>query len=1122
MPTRTVKFKLIVPRDSRPESVEARRALWATHEFVNGAAAHYETLLLEMRQGDVLRPDPAGEEVLEPASKWADRLRVLLRGRGLADPLIGEALPVLRRLYESMVKSSVKAETGSAQDGRTYHSPLVDPSSKAGESRRLKMGLFEPLFEKLDEPVEAWEGLAKSIIDANKQTLLSATGSPPTWVRRYRRNEVGWAEALAVYLKKEREALAAGGGDPLQWLQERGVLPIAEPYSSGRIEDSQRLNTFERTAFALAIAHLNSWESWGHRTKAEYEARLGKLNDWEARYAEPLKDFLAAVRRFERERTEDLQANALWAEGSVYRLRPRELRGWRELREWLRGHGGSDVQARSEKVKALQAEMGRDFGSEVALQWLARPENQGFADHADDPAVRIAIYNRLTDLVEKSRRLPLYTAPDAVYHPCWCGFDPPNNTNQPPFSLRSPEPGKAEAELELLCPADGGLLRRQDFRFSLAPSGQFVEGRIEPSKTGRGAGSLVFRARAQDRRGEVQGAVGGSNLLFGRAALEQAEARVLRAGGFGAAYLKVAVDVAEPGSQERLSVNGKLTTWLKSGPEKRAGKPLPKPEGFSVLSADLGLRSAAAISVFRVKPAEGSGGGWAPGAVEGYTVEHDRSVLLKLPGEDPGKREVEARRNEDGTARQVAASIAALRTACRLCLAEGAEKREKVLGELLALERVRTAPALRRRAEDLKEALGATGKAWLAAAEPLFLAFEREVGAEVGAWRRATRPRRKAPLGGKSAWQVEHLERVRRVLMSWHRHQRPRAEPLQRLDRRRFGTVAAHLLEHVNGLKDDRTKTTADLIVQAARGYVYAGGSWVEKHAPVDVIILEDLSRYLSRTDRPPAENRQLMRWAHREVAEAVEMQAAVYGIAVMDTPARFSSRFDAFTRAPGVRCRPATAEYLAFLRSPQGARQAERLRSLGLDPGALEPGDLLPLGDGELLASPDGEGRVRVRHADLNAAQNLALWCLEAYGVPFRVTAARVQEEPPVYAAANLGKRMQAAFKGAAVVFRPAGGGEPGFEARAFRTWRSAAKALGIAAEGAPADSGEEGGGQEDQEAAEVEEMAAELTGERANLFRDPSGLLFDGRWVEAKPFWGRVRQEVVRGLRASGRLHG
>jgi hypothetical protein len=568
------------------------------------------------------------------------------------------------------------------------------------------------------------------------------------------------------------------------------------------------------------------------------------------------------------------------------------------------------------------------------------------------------------------------------------------------------------------------------------------------------------------------------------------------------------VDVAEPGSQERLRANERLATWLKSGPEKRAANPLPKPEGFSVLSADLGPRSAAAISVFRVKPETGA---WGPGAIADLTIDHERSALLKLPGEGPGKREMEARRNADRTARQVAASISALRVACRLCRAQGLEKREKALLELLKLERVRTAPALRRQAEELKNALAAPDEVWRTSAEPFFLAFEREVGAEVAFWRKASRPRRKTPLGGKSAWQIEYLERVRRVLLSWHRHQRPRDESEKRLDRERFGTVAAHLLEHVNALKDDRIKTTADLIVQAARGYVYTGRSWGKKHEPADVIILEDLSRYLSRTDRPPAENRQLMRWAHREVSKLVREQAAVYGIAVMDTPARFSSRFDASTRAPGVRCRPATADFLALLRSPQGARLSERLRSLGLDPEKLEPGDLLPLGDGELLAVPEGDGRLRVRQADLNTAQNLALWCLKAYGVPFRLTAARIKESPPVYAAANLGKRMQAAFAGAAVIFRADDGDGPGFEVQAFRSWKSAAKALELATAEAPADSGEDGGGKKDLEAAELEEMAAELTGERVSLFRDPSGLLFGGRWVEAKQFWGRARREVV-----------
>ena len=71
---------------------------------------------------------------------------------------------------------------------------------------------------------------------------------------------------------------------------------------------------------------------------------------------------------------------------------------------------------------------------------------------------------------------------------------------------------------------------------------------------------------------------------------------------------------------------------------------------------------------------------------------------------------------------------------------------------------------------------------------------------------------------------------------------------------------------------------------------------------PVDMIVLEDLSRYLSDQGRAKSENTRLMKWCHRATSLKVKMLAEPFGIPVLETPAAYSSRFCSLTGVAGFR----------------------------------------------------------------------------------------------------------------------------------------------------------------------------------------------------------------------------
>jgi hypothetical protein len=186
------------------------------------------------------------------------------------------------------------------------------------------------------------------------------------------------------------------------------------------------------------------------------------------------------------------------------------------------------------------------------------------------------------------------------------------------------------------------------------------------------------------------------------------------------------------------------------------------------------------------------------------------------------------------------------------------------------------------------------------------------------------------------------------------------------------------------------------------------------------------------------------------------------------------------------------------------------------VDASRLELGDLLPLGDGELLATAGDDGGIRVCHADVNAAQNLGCRVLEGYSVPTKIAAARVGE---LFVNADLGARAQAAFGGSVVALRPKGGG---YVADAFRSLSAASRAInGDLSAARLIDAGESVAGDADDtqllfETVIEEELAA--SGVKQNFFRNPATDL----WKPTKSFWPEVEQEVLSRLRLCGRLHG
>lgn len=918
------------------------------------------------------------------------------------------------------------------------------------------------------------------------------TGAPPAWVRLYcadRPLDSAWLEPLRRQIQAwERD------DNPLASLRHVGALPLATPYSAGRLADEKSvLNPFERMCLALAVSHLNSWESWNHRAREQLTQRQAAVDQWTQRYQESHAKALRCIRRWERDKAQQLQDDSFWTPQSVYRLGLRELRGWSRLREWLRENPKASDEQRTSYLAELQHQLGRGFGSASVLDWLARPKQRFLAQHDADVVSHVAALNGLLGALDRTKPYPLFTGADARHHPRYVGYDGPDNSNQPPYRVES-RGGRLHVTLQLLVPR-GKKLLRENFSFALAPSRQTTDAKILTGEALGVARAQLLDRQTQDRLSRVTSKLGGATLMFNRRQISRRPLSRLSDGDIGDVWFKFSLDV---GAEQQAALKRRQSTqrWLSSALHNRARNVkqyAPPSRGFRVIAVHPGVRQIG-CAVYCVESVDGPD----------VTSRHERSFVLSLPGEKPSREVLERRHAADADVYAVQAGLDYLRRVGRVCRAADPER---FVEQLLELQK-RRAPfgitsaatltadetkTLNERLSDWKpEGLGA-----------IYERVERDVADVLRRWRRDTRRRTGQELGGKSLWAISYLERVRRALLTWNRHHHPMHQKTRRFDRDACGVVAARLLRHINALKKDRVKTTADLIVQAARGIGRQQGRWQRCAEPCDVIVMRELSRYRTRMDRSRIENSTLMRWCHREMRVAVEQQAEEVGIPVVDTTVMYATTIDATTGQPGVRCHPMTKyeiQRIEMSREYWLAREVTRQKIT--KPDRLRAGDWVPIDGGEILYV---EGRRR--NVVINAAQNLAQHYLAGHRNPTMLSAVSLGDQ---WINAQLGQRLQGALGGCAVLLEPRD--HDHYKARVFATASKLAQHLGVTSAHVKALAQDDD--EDDDEEVEAAKVLLAAAHERAIFMRDRDG------WTRDKTFWQHVRQRSIQHLRASNRL--
>lgn len=1045
---RAIKVKLNI-RNLGPQ---VRRALWYTHESVNEMVREYERLLLEMRQRDVLLCDRGGREYIRCADEWVSDLKSRLKN--VPNDQLEEVLQAIQGLYDRM------ANSGDADSSRAIHSFICTKGSNAGLKavewyKKWEIIIPDPTDLKEDTRARAEEY-------ARLEEAHVTGGRRGKWSGAYREGDSSWFELLVTELKKKKKEMNDPAGSPAinQVLRETGAVPFFKQLIPGK-----KLSEWERMALKLAASHIISWESLNVQTKENYDQLTDNLTELLTE-GEEWVDQTHRLKEYEKSRSRNLEDNgAFWSEETIYRIRERELRQWRRLRSWLQRHPNATIDERQNKAK----DIGSKGGAEL-LMWLALPENQDLSNHNENLVEWHAQCNRLRHKLAHAKSSNLFTFAEAIAHPRPSALELNQGKTRPSYSISVGDDGSMEAVLSLLDPENN---ESSLCNIPLCPTRQLFNPLMVDSK--------IIEVTSQDGLSRLPLTLRGANLIFDRQSLNDRQCH--REGNIGDVYLTLSVEV--PLDKDIYKARSQIKTVLQSSLLTRRKKSNSVKTGLRVMSVDLGQRSAAACAVFElVENTDPRASRSWPTIIPDseLCIHHERSFLLKLPGESPSEQDVQRRWKMRDENRHVSLLLSHLKNIRILADAENTEDRQKLLENLLENGVVEP------KADDLQSRFHDDISSWRKlVSSTLYRPMETACGNAIHTWRKSHSQVK--GVSGKSMWHIKYLEDVRKILMRWDRHTRP-GESVKRFHRSRQGTIAKGLLHHINHLKKDRIQTTVDMIVQAARGIVRRGGKWNKVYPSVDVIILEDLSRYRFSSDRPRSENTKLMQWAHRSILEAVEGHAKEDGIAVAVTGAAFSSRYDAMHNSPGIRCHSLSQEDIRQIQE-QGenhwlVKLTAKMSGVTLsskDRTTLRPGSLLPTGNGEVFVSLLSDGSLKKSHADINAAQNIGIRAITGHGEPVRIKASEMDDGVLV---AHLSKMLQGPLGGEVVSLHSVG--PHIYKATSYATLKKLSKAFG------------------DRDGLRYNNRMGKV------LHRDPSGVFFPYlQWVESGRFWGEINRQIT-----------
>lgn len=1102
MAVRSIKLKL--KTRTGPEAEQLRKGIWRTHRLINEGIAYYMNWLVLMRQ-EPIGDRPKTDIQLELMSKICEQQK---KNNWSGEVKEEEILTLLRQLYELIVPSSTGMGGDAQMLSRKFLSPLTDPESQGGKGTS-KAGRKPGWLTKKEAGDPTWEEDKKKA-DARKQ-------ADPTAIVLDGLEAFGLKPLMPLFTDEQHD---------IQWL----------PKSK-----KQFVRTWDRDMFQQAIEKMLSWESWNIRVTDERRKLEEKITHFEATHLSGDTDWVKGLEYYQQNRQIEL-VNESFTPIDDYKITPRQVRGWdRVYEKWSKLDSSTTSEELWKLVVKTQKSMNRGFGDPKLFKFLTEPDNRYIWTGHPERLYHFAAYNNLLKKLSEAKEMATFTLPDAIKHPLWIRYDA-RGGNIHSYTLQQRDPKHLSVILDkmLWTGNDGQWTERENVEIPIAPSKQ-LNHNFKLFDNSDGKQKIEYRDYSSGI--SLKGTLGGSKIQFDRKYLEKSIKKITN-GNIGSVFFNLVMDL-EPLQEIK---NGRLKTpigqaleiktlglewpkvtnykseelvqWLQITPETNALGVKSIATGMRIMSIDMGQRTAAAVSIFEVvkeKEENNQSKLYYKISDTGLYALHRRSLLLSLPGEEATREAREKRTRRKKAYYSIRKQVRLLSDILRLHTKDTPEEREKAIARITSsiyqVDTIQDKEIWLNEMEYLKSLTYHQQEEWKQSVISSHHRLEFNVGKAVSMWRKSLSEGRQN-LFGLSLLNIEELEETRKLLVSWSKRART-PEEVRRIDRNeKFGQ---NLLDHIQNVKDDRLKQMANLIVMTALGYKYDEHQkcWKEAYPACQVILFEDLGRYLFKMDRPRSENSKLMKWAHRSIPKMVYMQGELYGIQVGDVRSEFSSRFHAKTGAPGIRCHSLTEDDLKSGSSL--IKELIEAKFLTDDKvPLLKPGDIVPRQGGELFVTLGshwnrGKNKLAVIHADINAAQNLQKRFWQQNSEIFRIPCRLVKTKDGEFYIPKYQSKLIQKYLGNGKFIEIQG------QPNVYK-WENSSKIkvkTDFSLETANLADLENLDGLEYFE--QALEEAQEVRGGYQTLFRDPSGYFYHNKdtWHPQKDFWSKVTSIIEKQLR-------
>ncbi|MCQ1061103.1 type V CRISPR-associated protein Cas12b [Photobacterium sp. ZSDE20] len=1133
--------------------------LLLTHQVLNRQIRYWVDVLLTIRQAEYTlseKPDMpvSGTSVKYRCTKLIEKTVKAAQGQELSQKDITLAMQLLRTLYEIIVPASVNgnAPTNPGQHGRYFIYHLASASSEKGLENYYKiqeMGGVPDCIEPLlnvgnlnDKVIDKSNVLGWGLTDGAAD-FMSNFKKNSKWVIRltkYRESysnvdqlpsnkelkaaKIDWVELM---IKKVSEACSKETEDlanlvsNLRNLKVIPLIPLA-PIAQ-QLKDSDRkakpddttdkvyasVSKWDSLAFDIAVSTVSAWETQSHNVKNEYANKLNKLVIFEQGSVIGYEQHNQVIKQYEANWEEEyrLSTRTNLPDGFSFNITGRMIKLWPELKEKWRGLDPKKQgkKARMEALHHLQEKRKKEMGDANFYSWLAEPEQ--YCLWCDTDYVTFAVKHRkLLKSVAESKEAALLCVPDPYLHPKSAHWEFKGN-NFHKFNLSQNKNGW-QLELKLLCNGEHGLEER-DCNVGLYDSLQMPKASIDGNKLEYEYHNHILKAEVPSVRILLdRGWLESLKLDNNQSTSTHQKKKVKH-------YVVITLNCLPI---KDTTVPYKQVEYLWHARSLAGKKPPAKVNkwaeelaiGTRFMTVDLGLRSFAHCSIYEVSESPLDGNICfeidRPEKPSLYANKVEQFELC-LNGENPSEETIAWRERDWMFIHEISVRTHFLKKFKASLKIHNHQQASDLVSIFLCTGYFKDSDSHMRQ---LNELLNNAPHDW-GAISKCYEILRDKAGELVNAYKQIINSEMHiSEKWGLSIDGLKFWDKERRVLKSWSMLDFDVLEDeynISQIVKRglgyqwpsQWGAFGKKNLHKQHKVKKHRMEEASALLIAYARGARPSNpsGKLVEyKKDPCDVIIFEDLSRYITRYDRPRSENGQLMQWSHRTLLERAKEKAELWSIKIHTISPEYSSRYDGVNFTPGMRCFHLTAqdcdnaEYLDDIR-----KNYPQFKGV-----TLLPGMLVPRRGGEHFATVF-EGNLVFKQADFNAADQLAnrFFTRFKHFFKLRCRQASTNEGSIIWVPVNLGKRLLGTL-GYGYLIPETGTEELSWVSVSQRVWNQ----FGI-------QTIDEADKKDEDESVEgIDDF--EFLEDFRTFFTDPSGqILPKGTWLPSKEFWGQVNTQII-----------